>query len=95
MTPQDIARFVGPSQAVVSEAISAVSAATGIPGNTLLSPTRTAHVARARHVAMAICRAKGMSLSEIGRAFNRDHTSVLNGLRRVQQWKEAQNGQRQ
>jgi chromosomal replication initiator protein len=91
MTPQEIAKFVGPWACDISqEAIRTVSAATGIPPSVVLSPTRTAHVARARHVAMAICRAKGMSLSEIGRAFNRDHTSVLNGLRRVQQWKEAQ-----
>jgi chromosomal replication initiation ATPase DnaA len=89
MTDNDIQSFVGNLGRISREAVHIVSDATGIPPVVILSKERTREVARARHAAMAICRDRGMSLHAIGKAFNRDHTSVLNGLRRVQQWKES------
>lgn len=38
-----------------------------------------------RHEAMFLCRKEGNSLTKIGRFFNRDHTTVLNGIRRHEQ----------
>lgn len=46
---------------------------------------RTASLAMARNHLYAACRARGLSLPEIGRLTDRDHTTVMSGLRR---WEE-------
>ncbi|HVU00610.1 MAG TPA: chromosomal replication initiator protein DnaA [Polyangiaceae bacterium] len=53
----------------------------------LLSKDRHKSVAFARHVAMYLCRQRlGSSFPELGRAFgNRDHTTVMSAVRRVEQ----------
>jgi chromosomal replication initiator protein len=52
----------------------------------LLSKDRHKSVAFARHVAMYLCRQRlGSSFPELGRAFgNRDHTTVMSAVRRVE-----------
>lgn len=51
----------------------------------LTSPSRDTELTRVRHVAMAAARmAGGHSYPEIGRAFNRDHTSVVSACQRVE-----------
>lgn len=51
---------------------------------------RFAHVARARHEAMYLIRAKfKWSYPVIGRLFNRDHTTVISAVRRIQELIEA------
>jgi chromosomal replication initiator protein len=52
----------------------------------LLSKDRHKSVAFARHVAMYLCRQRlGASFPELGRAFgNRDHTTVMSAVRRVE-----------
>lgn len=52
----------------------------------LLSKDRHKSVAFARHVAMYLCRQRlGCSFPELGRAFgNRDHTTVMSAVRRVE-----------
>jgi len=58
------------------------------PGVTLVglvSPTRLAIYTEARSFAMSILRAKGWSLKQIARGFNRkDHTTALNSVRRAE-----------
>lgn len=50
----------------------------------LQAPERTRDVATARHVAMWLCRQlTGVSLMAIGRAFQRDHGTVLQAIRNV------------
>ena len=50
----------------------------------LVGPFRNARMIRARFEAMWCIRQTGRySLPEIGRAFNRDHTTVLNAIRKV------------
>ncbi|HEX7669692.1 MAG TPA: chromosomal replication initiator protein DnaA [Polyangiaceae bacterium] len=53
----------------------------------LVSKDRHKSVAFARHVAMYLCRQRlGCSFPELGRAFgNRDHTTVMSAVRRVEQ----------
>jgi chromosomal replication initiator protein len=64
--------------------IRAVAAHYGMTVETLLSPWRKAPVALARHVAMYLCRKlTDESLPTLGRAFRRDHTSVLHGVQRI------------
>jgi len=56
----------------------------------LLSKDRHKSVAFARHVAMYLCRQRlGCSFPELGRAFgNRDHTTVISAVRRVEQLRQ-------
>lgn len=57
----------------------------GVTIRELLSERQDHQVARARQVAMWICRHVGVhTLSVIGRSFGRDHTSVMHSLRRFE-----------
>jgi chromosomal replication initiator protein len=50
----------------------------------LLSPSRAPDVTRARHLAMYLTRQlTGLSLADIARSFQRDHSTVLHAIRRV------------
>ena len=50
----------------------------------LLSSSRTPRITRARHMAMYLTRElTGQSLAEIARSFNRDHSTVLHAVRRI------------
>jgi chromosomal replication initiator protein len=64
----------------------AVASRLGLSVDELLSPTRTAPVARARQLAMYLTRQlTDLSLPAIAGAFNRrDHTTVLHAIRRVE-----------
>ena len=51
----------------------------------LISTLRRQDLVRARHIAMWLARQRyGVSLPNIGRTINRDHTTVLHGIRRAQ-----------
>jgi chromosomal replication initiator protein len=68
----------------VARIIADVALETGVPRRDILGDARTKHIVDARHLAMwRVRRETGMSLPAIGREFNRDHTSVLNAIRRV------------
>jgi chromosomal replication initiator protein len=64
----------------------AVAAELGLTVDAILSPTRTATVARGRQLAMYLTRElTDLSLPAIAQAFNRrDHTTVLHAIRRVE-----------
>jgi chromosomal replication initiator protein len=62
-----------------------VSAERRIPTSDLLSPSRQHPIAHARQEAMVRMYATGrLSLTQIGNFFDRDHTTVLYGIRQVQ-----------
>ena len=64
--------------------VSAVAAHYDLPASELLGPRRHARVTEARHVAMALVRKRtAVSLPELGRYFDRDHTTCLSGVRKV------------
>ncbi len=70
-----------PSLEQIQEAVCAVE---GISREQLLSPRRSAKIARARQLAMFIARElTALSLVEIARGFDRDHTTVLHAIRAV------------
>ena len=51
----------------------------------MLSPRRTPQIARARQLAMYLSReATGRTLKSIAHEFNRDHSTVLHAIRRVE-----------
>src|SRR5262249_21116271 len=64
----------------------AVAAKLGLTVDALVSPRRTADLARGRQLAMYLTRElTDLSLPEIAQAFNRrDHTTVLHAVRRVE-----------
>jgi hypothetical protein len=56
----------------------------GMTVATLLSPSRDAQVTRARHMAMYLARElSGESFPDLGMAFNRHHTSIIEACQRV------------
>jgi len=55
----------------------------GIDPSDLHGPSRLPHLCRARWEAMQRLRDRGLSLPMIGRMLNRDHKTVLHGLRRA------------
>lgn len=83
-----VARLEGQADRPISlsirQVVRAVSLHFNIPDRVLLGDARARHIVLARHVAMHLCHAvHGHSLSRIGRAFGRDHTSVLHATRRI------------
>ena len=83
------AETITPAQAPpldVSQVQEAVAARLELTVDALLSPSRTAPVARARQLAMYLTRElTDLSLPAIAQAFNRrDHTTVLHAIRRVE-----------
>ena len=70
-----------PSVSAIQEAVCAVL---GVSRQDLLSPRRTARVSRARQLAMYLARdLTSLSLAQIAREFDRDHTTVLHAIRTV------------
>lgn len=70
--------------------IEAVCDATGRTLNEILSPRRSRNLAWPRHVAMWLVRElrPDLSLPAIGRAFQRDHTSIMHGTAQVRRRRE-------
>lgn len=76
--------FVDMGKSPMRRVIAEVSLTTGVRVSDILGPRRDKPIVRARFMAMGICRKHcNASLPEIGRVFHRDHTSVLNAIRRV------------
>jgi chromosomal replication initiator protein len=70
-----------PSAAMIQEAVCSVLA---VSRRDLLSPKRTTRVTHARHLAIYLTRdLTSLSLAEIAREFNRDHSTVLHAIRAI------------
>lgn len=68
----------------IKSIIAAVARETNIHIRAILSGDRSRNVTAARHEIMRRAYATGRySLPQIGRAMGRDHTSVVNGIRRA------------
>lgn len=68
----------------VTRLIDVVAEATGFTADQILSHTRGGAVEKARHLVMFEAHAAGVSKAAIGRAMNRDHSTVLHGIRKEQ-----------
>lgn len=81
--PQDVDKF---APHPVRKMTSVVANVTGISYTDLRSERRMLEICKARHILFFVCRTfLPHSLPEIGRRIgNKDHTSVLHGVRRVQ-----------
>lgn len=61
-----------------------------LPVDELRGERRVKHVAHARQVAMYLCRTlTTASLPEIGKRFNKDHSTVLTSVRKIEQLKDT------
>jgi len=70
-----------PTLTAIQDAVCAVN---GLTREELLSPRRSARVAHSRQLAMYLARElTPLSLTEIARGFDRDHTTVLHAIRSV------------
>jgi chromosomal replication initiator protein len=75
-----------PTVASIQQAVSAVL---GVPREELLSKRRTPRVTRARQLAMFLARdLTSLSLAQIAREFDRDHSTVLHALKVIEQRNE-------
>lgn len=84
--PADTITPAGPTKLDPRQVQEAVAARLELSVDDLLSPSRTARVARARQLAMYLTRElTDLSLPAIAQAFNRrDHTTVLHAIRKVE-----------
>lgn len=69
--------------------VNAVSEATGIPAHLFYGRRRTAHISQARQLVYFLAHQSGISLSDIGRAMNRDHTTIMHGVQREKKRRET------
>lgn len=77
-------RHVAPRMSV--RAIAAqVSEETGVPVAQIFGHRRQAQIVRARWTVWQRARRQGLSLPQIGGATGHDHTTVLHGLRRLEE----------
>lgn len=71
---------------VIAALIQYVSDATGVTPTLILSRSRQSEIARARAIVCYIAHnVLGMALVEVGRSIDRDHSSVLNACRNIEQ----------
>lgn len=66
----------------------AVSAETAIPMSAIYGPRRRQDIVHARWLVMYLAYCEGMSYQVIGAAMNRDHTSVIHGVKQEQKRRE-------
>ena len=70
-----------PTLSAIQDAVCTVN---GLTKEELLSPRRSVRITRARQLAMFMARElTGLSLTEIARGFDRDHTTVIHAIRQV------------
>lgn len=87
----DAVRFYGhrPSKGFMGSVVLEVAEKTGVTPKQILGSSRKRNIVRARQLAMWGARQHGVSFPEIGRFFNRDHTTVIHGVKMVENLIEA------
>ena len=72
---------------VIKQAIDEVCEDYNITYEQIISPTRLRIISLPRQVAMYKLHQLGYSLMEIGKIFNKDHTTVIHAVRKIEQQK--------
>jgi len=67
----------------VERIIEALVIETGMPAWVILSRKRSERIVIIRQVAYLLARKRDHSYQEIGKAFNRHHTTIMSGVRKV------------
>lgn len=73
---------------VIKQAINDVCKDYDITYEQIISPTRMRTVSLPRQVAMFKLHQLGYSLVEIGKIFNKDHTTVIHAVRKIEKQKD-------
>jgi hypothetical protein len=76
--------FEGPF--TVKRLAAAVSADLGLPVEMVISPDRHRKYALARGIVAHFARKKGHTFAQIGRAFNRDHSTIVHAVQNLPYW---------
>lgn len=71
------------ADAVVGEIITLVSRCTQVPEEDIRGRRRTAQIAYARQKTMAVARLRGLHYAQIGRALDRDHSTVIQACKKL------------
>ena len=79
LTPEDI-RATRTPRATVRMIASEVSEITGVPASEILGRRRAQEVCHARELVCYVARRTGMTYSQIGRALNRDHSTIIHAV---------------
>lgn len=91
-----VEKDIGPSSRrtiQVEDVIKSVAKHYGVSRHNILSARRTANLVRPRQVVAWLCKELTLrSLPEIGRRMNRDHTTILHSIRRVNERLAEDNG---
>ena len=84
LTPEDVARAgaIGLRRGKINEIVQQVSEFTCISVKDIMGKSRKAPIAQARFLVWFVARQQGMTLQQIARAFDRDHTTILHGIQR-------------
>ena len=69
------------------EAVNDVESLTGIHADLILGKRRFAPVAQARMLVYYLLVKRGHTWSDVGRVMERDHGSVIHGVRQIENWK--------
>ncbi|MCL2101673.1 MAG: DnaA/Hda family protein [Fibromonadales bacterium] len=88
ITPQIIRSIYGEKNTgskdpTMKSIATAAALAYNIPMETLCGKSRIAKVSKPRQIAIYLCKQTGLSLSEIGKFFNRDASSIANAVQSV------------
>lgn len=83
MTPQDLARAAEIRHPLrpCRQSVIDVSGATGISVAEIMGRSQTRHIAQARQLAYFVAHEAGASCAQIGRFFDRDSSTVSQGIR--------------
>jgi chromosomal replication initiation ATPase DnaA len=68
------------------ESIAYILDAYGVTWNEVIGPVRETKYTTPRRAIWWLLRCKGLSIAHIGSITNRDHTTVMHGLRKVNSW---------
>lgn len=71
-------------EAIAEAAVGAMADATGFCPEEITGESREASVSEARQIAMKVMRDQGMSFRQIGMLMNRQHTTAIYGVERIE-----------
>lgn len=75
---------IEPDHFTMKEICKSVAIENGLQLADVMGTSQRQRVARARQHAYVLCRKQGMTLTQIGQFFGRDHSSVWHGIRRAE-----------
>ena len=74
----------------IDEIINHVARSEGLTVEDLKGPSRKAEIVQARFIAIYILRELGLSFQKIGDEFSRDHSTIMNAVKKVDTFKHAE-----